>query len=363
MRRDAYDWGIVGAGPAGATLARLLAPHGRVLLLDRRALDRPHRPGEPGKCCGGLLAPDAQRAMAQFGLALPKEVFTTPQIFAVRAIDLETGLARFYQRFYLNLDREAFDRHLAGLAVEAGAEPAWEAEFLHYEDDVLSCRQHGELRRAACRRLIAADGAASRVRRQCDPASTRPAKSCYVAIQERYEATETDACFSAFFDRRLTDFYGWCIPKDGTMLLGAAFPPGAAAAAAFRLARERLEAHGLRLGRRLERSGALLRRPRRRRDIWLGEGPVFAVGEAAGWISPSSAEGFSYAFRSAALLAELFAGHADATAADYRRSCGGLYRNLFAKQLKIPVMYHPVLRRAIMKSAITALRVELYSTP
>ena len=45
-----YDLIIVGAGPAGSTLARLVGTERSVLLLDGQFRNKP---------CGGLLAPDA----------------------------------------------------------------------------------------------------------------------------------------------------------------------------------------------------------------------------------------------------------------------------------------------------------------
>ena len=66
-----YDAIIVGAGPAGSTLARLLPKDWKILLIDGRV------PG--GKPCGGLLAPDAQKALARFDLTLPKAVLVDPR--------------------------------------------------------------------------------------------------------------------------------------------------------------------------------------------------------------------------------------------------------------------------------------------
>lgn len=83
-------------------------------IADRRFFDRPN----PAfvKSCGGLLAPDAQKALARLSFSLPKEILASPQIFAVKTLDLETGLSRLYQRCYLNIDRARFDRYLFGLS-------------------------------------------------------------------------------------------------------------------------------------------------------------------------------------------------------------------------------------------------------
>ena len=57
------------------------------------------------KPCGGLLSEDAQRSLARYDITLPKDVLVDPQIFSVKAIDLEAGLVRHYQRTYLNMDK------------------------------------------------------------------------------------------------------------------------------------------------------------------------------------------------------------------------------------------------------------------
>ena len=66
-----HDLAVIGAGPAGATLARLVGERYRVLLVDKRSLpaDPSHIPA--GKCCGGLLAPDAQRGQESINRQLP----------------------------------------------------------------------------------------------------------------------------------------------------------------------------------------------------------------------------------------------------------------------------------------------------
>jgi len=106
-----YDIAIIGLGPAGATLARLLDSSFSVVAIDKK-VDR-----ETGfrKPCGGLLSQDAQKALSRFDLTLPKDVLVDPQIFAVKTLDIKTGIIRHYQRFYINLDRHKFDLWLRGL--------------------------------------------------------------------------------------------------------------------------------------------------------------------------------------------------------------------------------------------------------
>ena len=70
------------------------------------------------KPCGGLLAPAAQAELARQGLGVPASVIAGPQLFAVRTLDLPARLERLYQRFYINVDREAFDRWLVSLVPE-----------------------------------------------------------------------------------------------------------------------------------------------------------------------------------------------------------------------------------------------------
>ncbi len=162
-----YDIAIVGLGPAGAALARLLAGKYKVAAVDQKG---PARGFE--KPCGGLLAPDAQKALARLGLTLPKSLLAEPQIFSVRTIDLAAGLTRWYQRFYLNLDRAKFDQWMIeqipeSATVELDSRCAKieriEGGFrVHY-------RRGGEEKQLECRTLVGADGANSIVRRTFFP--------------------------------------------------------------------------------------------------------------------------------------------------------------------------------------------------
>ena len=75
-----YDVAIVGLGPAGSTLARMLNKDVKVIAFDKKN-DRDDSFKKP---CGGLLAPDAQKNFAMFGMTLPKDILVDPQIFSVK---------------------------------------------------------------------------------------------------------------------------------------------------------------------------------------------------------------------------------------------------------------------------------------
>ncbi len=105
-----FDIAVIGAGPAGSTVARLLGAYCKIALIEKRDLERGKPCARNEKCCGGLLAPDAQKALAALSLGLPRSVIVDPQLFAVRSLDLATGHERYYQRHYINIDRLLFGR-------------------------------------------------------------------------------------------------------------------------------------------------------------------------------------------------------------------------------------------------------------
>ncbi len=352
-----YDVAIVGAGPAGATLARLLGDRFRVLLVDRRRLDLDPSADKLKKTCGGLLAPSAQHELARQGLGVPARVVVGPQLFAVRTLDLAADLERLYQRFYVNVDRESFDRWLASLVpdcVETGY--GWRLTDLQRDFEGCFLRfttaQGGDAGVRA-HLVVGADGASSLVRRLAFPDT--PAPDRYSAIQAEYESSSSDASYGAVFDARLTDFYGWTIPKGDSLLVGAAFPAGEGLMSGFDTMVQRLRSNGMRFGSRTGLSSAMISRPTSLEHLCPGSRGVLLVGEAAGFVSPSSAEGISYALRSAAALARAVEPGLQGADARYRAAAWPLALDVGFKALKSSAIYGPTTRRLIMRSGLGAI--------
>jgi flavin-dependent dehydrogenase len=288
-----YDVCIIGAGPAGSTLARIIGTRYRTLLVDRRPLDYEWAPGVRGKLCGGLLAPRAQAELARQGLGVPRCVVAGPQLFAVRTLDLEADLERLYQRFYVSVDRERFDRWLVSL-VPASVDVAmgWRAESIDTAAGmplVTFATPGGGRASVEARLVVGADGAGSLARRVAATAGRTP--RAYTAVQAVFSASWSEPHYGAVFDRRLTEFYGWTIPRGDTLVAGAAFGSAVGAHDRFDRFVSSLRAHGFALGEERSRAAARVVRPARPGDVTLGANAVALVGEAAGLISPSSAEG------------------------------------------------------------------------
>jgi len=353
-----YDVAIIGAGPAGATLARKLHPDYSVLLLDRRDL-LDLKETDYGKCCGGLLAPDAQEMIGKMGLAIPKSVLVDPQLFLVRTMDFDSGRERYYQRFYFNMDRNRFDSWLVSLVPDS-VDLAFGCKFTGFIEESegvsFSLVHGGKTHQVKARILVGADGAWSKVRKQAFP--DIPIKR-YVAIQEWFPTAQSVPHYGAFFDKELTDFYGWTITKDDQLVVGIALEESADIHRKFDLFKKKLTDSGYSLENSIKREGTRICRPTSLKQIVTGNDRVLLIGEAAGFISPSSAEGISYAMKSASLLAESLEEGFYQIGRHYAKKTRGLKQNIVLKNMKKPFMYHPFLRNLVMASGIKSSKMEM----
>jgi flavin-dependent dehydrogenase len=353
-----YDVAIIGGGPAGATLARLIGDRYRVLLIEKRQLPDWSDNFSSIKCCGGLLAPDAQMMLSKLGLGLPRSVLEEPQLFVVKSIDMPQRLERYYQRHYINMNRKKFDSWLLSLVPAAvDIRTCCRLQSYSWQNNgfrlSLVHRQRTFVEKA--RILIGADGAKSKIRMQSAPRQFWPQK--YVAIQEWVERQNDLPFFTSIFDREITDYYCWTIPKGDYLLIGAALPYKRKAAERFALLKARLASCGMKFGRTVFREGTLILRPVKQRQLFAAGKGIALLGEAAGWISPSSAEGLSYAFKSALMLADALAGTPDGFEKRYQERTRKLRKQIFLKNLKSIFIFNPVLRKMIMNTGLQSITV------
>lgn len=352
-----YDVAIVGAGPAGSSLASLIGNKYKVILIDKREPEENSDRFREGKCCGGLLAPDAQKILASSGLVVPQSIFVGPQLFAVKVIDFDNDLESMYQRFYLNIDRWGFDNWLL-----KRCEKICEIKLgtllrdIHRLDQgyELICASKTGTERIRSRIVVGADGASSIVRARLFGMEEKP--KTYAAIQEWYEADSDIPYYTAVFDKNVTDFYSWVIPKEGKLLFGSALPSKDRTLERFHILKTKLQQKGFVFGNRIKFEGTLVNRPESIGDLIFGSEGVLLIGESAGAISPSSAEGISYALRTAKLAAESILENLEGCAERYSRTAIRVRLNILLKNLKSPGMYIPYIRGAVIKSGIISLK-------
>ena len=355
-----YDIAIIGAGPAGATLARLIGEHYNVLLVDKRGLIATPEGFSSGKCCGGLLAPDAQKMLSTLGLGLPKSVLEEPQLFVVKAVDIEQGLERYYQRHYINMNRQRFDSWLLSL-IPSRVDIRTTCRLKSYAPEDNSFKltlvkgNKTYVERSSI--VIGADGATSQVRLQSSSKPLFPKQ--YFAIQEWVEGDNNFPYFTSLFDRTITDYYCWTIPKGDLLVIGAAFHPKQRASEKFKLLKKKLGSLGFEFGKTVWREGAFLLRPVKTQQLSTGTKGIALLGEAGGWISPSSAEGLSYAFRSALALAGALHTTPDGFEKRYDEKMRTLRRNIFMKNWKSHFIFNPNLRKAVMRSGLQSMKMQI----
>lgn len=345
-----YDIVIVGAGPAGANLARLIGEKYKVLLIDKRSM-------ASGKCCGGLLAPDAQKMLATLGLGVPKDILVDPQLFAVKTIDLMNNIERLYQRYYFNIDRYRFEQWMISLIPDC-VDIKFNSCFKGFEgnDEGYTVRysNNGAEASVQTRIIVGADGALSRVRKCIKGNENEPEQ--YIAVQQWFHCTLPAIYYTAIFDREITDFYSWVIPKDNHLLLGAALKPKDNTLEKFDLLKSKLTSYGFDFGNEVKSEGAFIYRPRRVSQLFAGKDNVALIGEAAGAISPSSAEGISYALKSSLYLARSLEKGTEDFMVKYRYMMGDIRINILLKNLKSPGMYNSTIRKIAMKSKFMSIR-------
>jgi len=349
-----FDVIIIGAGPAGATLARLLSSEKYTVLLA-------DADGGREKVCGGLLSPDAQDFLAGHDIYLPKDILVDPQLFSVRTIDLRDGLTRYYRRSYMNVSRQKFDDFLKNMVDDKVSVVKDRCVSVCREDDgfevVFSKNKDARLK---CRYVVGADGSASVVRSSLfkDKKIAR-----YTAIQQWFDAKDENPYYSCVFDSETSSGCSWIFFKDSKLVFGGAFDT-VGSRRAFEEQKSKLVSLGIVpaeiLKNPVRTEACLVSRPKLFGGVFLGKNGAFLIGEAAGLISPSSFEGISYAMNSAEALATALnkGDSAKKIHKYYKQNARRLIVKIKMRCLKRPFMYDPTLRRAVMKSGITSIKIK-----
>jgi geranylgeranyl reductase len=360
-----YDVVIVGGGPAASILAWKLPQDLSVLIVERRFLLSGERLYEREKSCGGMLDETAQKVLAQLGIPVPRQVLAEPQVFAIRAIDLDTQMERYYQKRYVNIDRAQLDAYLLQLAARRKNVTVWQgaqAFGIQEEKDGVCIwirQENGDKVKVRGAYLVGADGGGSMVRKHL--LKKRPRRHeprVYASIQEWHSMPETLPYYVSVFDEQVTDFYSWIIPEGRQMIIGSAMPAGTDVRKRFERFKADLTKKGFDVSQPQKERGAVILRPRPWGSVWSGRRRIYLIGEAAGLISPSSAEGISFALRSGKKLADAFQIKGRPCRIQYERALLPLKISIALKSLKSPIMYQKRWRGLVFKTRALSMKIE-----
>lgn len=294
---------IVGAGPAGALLAGLLAQHGvAVLLVDRAAFPR-------HKVCGACLNQRALAALAAAGLPdLPRRLGACPLTSlhlagAGRAVRLRLpgGAA---------LSREALDAALITAAVSRGADflPATTAALGHEAAESRTVILRGAAGDIVVNAnvVFAADGLAGGLLARAGAPSVPAHGARLGAGVVVRDGAELFAAGTIWMAWGRAGYVGAVRLEDGRLDLACALDADEVRhAGPAKVAIRTLTEAALPVPPRLDRAAwrgtpPLTRQPRR-----VAGHRLFALGDAAGYVEPFTGEGMAWAMSSAVALTPL----------------------------------------------------------
>lgn len=292
-----YDVVIVGAGPAGAVLAYLLARAGaEVLLLEKKVFPR-------YKACGGGLT---QRALD----SLPFEVdeVIEERVHVLKAfIRNECAFEISVQHPVISMVmRDRFDHFLVKKALEAGVHFQEGATFKHLSGKVEALIVETSCGSVETRFVAGADGVNSRVARALDLLGPDSAMNAVEAeVYPRDPGRLAEFRHSAqFYFGLVPQGYAWVFPKKDHLSIGILSRSVTVKKLKTNLLSyledgkfgSSVEVKALRF--HLVPYGAGKRRP-----LACERGLI--VGDAAGYVDPITGEGISYAIRGALVASRM----------------------------------------------------------
>jgi len=300
-RNPEFDVAVIGGGPSGATAAHELAKAGhRVLLLDRQGRTKP---------CGGAVPPILLREFDVPEHLLEAKV-TDARMIAPSGLEVDMSIGGFVGM----VDRSVFDPWLRQRAVDAGA-VLLQGSFIDVQRD----RNGNALVRyksidpgareefVAVRAVVGADGANSKVTRQCLRRAGR-IKHVYAYHEiisapvkgEGPNGFDAERCDVYYQGKISPDFYGWVFPHGDKVSVGTGT---ARKGLSLKQATSKLRSSaGLTDCHTVRCEGAPLPLHALRR--WDNGRDIVVIGDAAGAVAPSSGEGIYYAMFSGRLAAE-----------------------------------------------------------
>jgi len=288
-----YDVCVIGAGPAGSTVAWKLSLRGWKVAL----LEKDEFAGKNNVCAGGLERLDAEE------LELPINVIE--KNIAGTAIFSKKGKVKEdTHSVFITVQRKKFDNFLAKRAGE-------KADYFTSTVVTKVQKQNGnwlidsEKGKFRARIVVFADGPASRVRREHD-IGFKPGKgNCYAALMKEFKLESPKNKLEMVFDEKVSpNGYGWLFPKKDHVNIGIVYISNTKhnPKEALDYLTDNYFTDYSQKKPFLERAALIPLEPA---QTFSSEQGLLVVGDAGGFAEPFTGGGMSYAIKSALVASEV----------------------------------------------------------
>lgn len=192
-----YDLLIVGAGPAGSTVAQIVAKNNyKVLIIDRKSVI-----GEPVQCAEYIPA------LLSKAISIPTECIAN-NIKKLILYTPDKKIFQFSAPGYV-LNRVLFDKWRAINAIKNGAELWLNTKFIKLTDGDAFLQRPNGIVKIKAKIIVGADGPQSAVSR----AINKKYEGYVIAFQQEFPLVRPMDFTEIYFDKKFFGGYAWFFPK------------------------------------------------------------------------------------------------------------------------------------------------------
>lgn len=295
-----YDVIVVGAGPTGATAAKILAENGcKVLLTEKFKLPR-------YKSCSGVLIQKSLNLIDKyFGKAVPESALCAPIGNKGMVITADTGREMRFETTGLNVWRDKFDYFLVEEAVKCGADISEQTTVTECKTEngivYVSMRKKDGLREEKARYVIDCEGVVGTLKKRLTGEKTP-----YITTFQTFNrgAINLDPrYFYAYLQPELSEYDAWFNVKDEFIVLGVAVKNRKLIPYYYARFTDYMKKNcGLRIDEQVKTEKWLMPRVYPELKLDIGMGRILFAGECAGFLNPMG-EGVSAGMESGFLAA------------------------------------------------------------
>lgn len=217
MELEKYEITVIGAGPAGTSFLKHLCKDlkNNTLLIEKEKLPRKNtREAE--------LVEETIEILKKEYKKIPKYIFSQPKFIDIYYVDFDNKIKVYEKRNLWNINREKFDFWLFQKAKVNNILTGKVIEIKKLQNEYLiKVKSKNSLKRIKTKYIIGADGPLSITRKFLGYKKIK----YYFGYQEWVNFSFSEKYMYFIYDRKISKFYSWVIPKENATVIGVALLP------------------------------------------------------------------------------------------------------------------------------------------